>query len=180
VDINRKMILECDGNEEIFNDRLRNAANQAKEIQRTLRELGLSTYIEFSGYRGYHVWLLFSEWIPLRYVYSLIEILQNKIEDKYDDVSLEYFPKKNKKKAGRSGQNIKMPYAIHLTSGKRSYFCNDDFTPVEDINGTLGSFTRYSMANIKKVIGSNMSEANSRTQVRNQEEIQTDYCRIWL
>lgn len=113
------------------------------------------------------MWLLFSEWIPLRYVYSLIEILQNKIEDKYDDVSLEYFPKKNKKKAGRSGQNIKMPYAIHLTSEKRSYFCNDDFTPVEDINGTLGSFTRYSMANTKKVIGSNISEANSRTQVRN-------------
>ena len=70
VDINRKMILECDGNEGIFNDHLRNVANQAQEIQRTLRELGLRTYIEFSGYRGYHVWLLFLEWIPLRYVYS--------------------------------------------------------------------------------------------------------------
>lgn len=32
VDINRKMILECDGNEGIFNDHLRNAANQAREI----------------------------------------------------------------------------------------------------------------------------------------------------
>ena len=71
-----------------------------------------------------------------------------------------------------------MPYAIHLTSGKRSFFCNDDFTPVEDINDVLGSFTRYSMANIKKVIGSNISEANAQTQIRNQEEIQIDYSRL--
>ena len=63
-----------------------------------------------------------------------------------------------------------MPYAIHLTSGKRSFFCNDDFTPVENINDMLGSFTRYSMANIKKVIGSNISKANTQTQIRNQEE----------
>lgn len=178
VDINRKMILEGEGDEGIFNDHLHNAAKQARDIQHKLRELGLRTYIEFSGYRGYHVWLLFSEWIPLRYVYSLIEILQSKIDEKYDDISLEYFPKKNKKKAGRSGQNIKMPYAIHLTSGKRGFFCNDDFTPVEDINDVLGSFTRYSMANIKKVIGSNISEANAQTQIRNQEEIQIDYSRM--
>ena len=158
IDIAKKTLISDGEDKDLFVKHLNQAAEITRCFSNKLAKMGLKTYIEFSGYRGYHLWLFFSEWIPLRYAYSLIEIILGKVKNENPSITIEAFPIKNRKKAGHSGQNIKLPYAIHLNSGNRSYFCNADLTPVQSMNDFLSGVVRYSLPNIKKVIGANISD----------------------
>lgn len=79
-----------------------------------LRKLGLTGYCEFSGYRGYHVWAFFSEWIPMRYVYSLEEVIATKIKDFPSAITIEFFSMEEQKenKGTWTGYQITIWYAF--------------------------------------------------------------------
>ena len=157
-DISKRVLLG-NNNEAIFADYLDKAKKSAYDCICKLKDMGITGYMEFSGYRGYHVWIFFSEWVPIRYVYSLIEIVEGKIDNLPDGVTLEYFPTKNKKKSGYAGQYIKIPYGIHLLTGRRSYMCYKDCSPAWNVNDFLCTLARYSIESIKRIIGANISAA---------------------
>lgn len=157
VDISRKAILNAGNDPNCLQDNLTKAAEYALLIQKALHDMGIKSYVEFSGYRGYHVWIFFSEWIPIRYVYSFLEIIHQKIPNAPEPLTTEFFPAKNRKKSGKSGQNVKLPYGIHVVSGKRSFFCDSEMKPVLDPEEVLSAAARYTTVNLKKVIGSNIS-----------------------
>lgn len=156
IDISKKTLLSLNQKEipEIY---LKKAAQTTEEIMSVIRKMGLKTYAEFSGYRGYHIWLFFTEWIPVRYAYSLLDIVQKEIGDVSDDISVEAFPLQGKKRTGSSGQSIKLPYGIHLLSGKRSFLCKDDMTPAGRLNDMLSSIAKYSLADVKRVVAARIS-----------------------
>ncbi|MCD8148457.1 MAG: hypothetical protein LUE92_02615 [Clostridiales bacterium] len=68
VDISKKMLLQYAYDSEEFHACKKKAADTAQEIRKILKHLGLKTYLEDTGFRGYHVWLFFEEWIPVRYI----------------------------------------------------------------------------------------------------------------
>lgn len=175
IDVSRKYLIG-DGEDVDIQKHLQHAANVAQDYVNVIQSMGMKSYLEFSGYRGYHIWLFFSEWVPLRYAYSLLEIIINKIEKLPDDVTIEQFPVKNKKKSGSNGQYIKLPYGIHLVSGKRSFFLENDFSTVGDLNEYLSTITCYSVENVKRVIGANISgiEAINERSVKNKVDLDCD------
>lgn len=85
-----------------------------------LRKLGLTGYCEFSGYRGYHVWIFFSEWIPVRYVYSLEEVIAAKVKDFPSAITIEFFPWKSRRKTKgpRTGNQITIWHAFNWKEEK--------------------------------------------------------------
>ncbi len=151
VDISKKIILQSENKRELFQVYLEKALQKAIEIQKLLQKIGMRGYIEYSGNRGYHVWVLFSEWIPVRYATMVCDVIEEKVQ-KEEDITIEYFPNKTRLKAGKYGQVIKLPYGTHIKTGEISYFLDDSLEKITDINLFLDNMATFSFNGIKKVL----------------------------
>ena len=103
------------------------AKQEAQKQSEKLTALGLPHAIEFSGKRGYHLWIFFKDPIPAYYVFRLREMLvidrspdltaDWKFGDKY-----EFFPKQAYTSGKGYGNLIKLPMGKHRVSKQFSYF----------------------------------------------------------
>lgn len=159
VDVSRRVLLEVGHAEKDLEPYLKLAVKWAGQVQTVFRQLGLESYLEFSGFRGYHVWVFFSEWVPVRYVYSLTEIVKNRLEELPQEIQIEYFPAKMKKQQGSTGQKLKLPCGLHLYSGKRSYLCEKDGSPADSSEKLFSAIRRYTLLQLKQVVAANISSA---------------------
>ena len=57
MDISKKILLKLGRDEVLFQEYMKKAGKIALQIQAVIRKMGMESYIENSGYRGYHVWL---------------------------------------------------------------------------------------------------------------------------
>ncbi|KIR01318.1 putative helicase [Lachnospiraceae bacterium TWA4] len=151
IDISRSILLRYQYQEEMIEEYKEIARRQVREIVKIYKRLGLSIYVEDSGYRGYHLWLFFEEWIPVRYAHMFQRVIEGLIEKVEEGITIEYFPNKVRVKEDKAGQIIKLPEGIHIKSGKRSYFVDEDFVKI-DIKTLLDSHSRVSLQTIKKII----------------------------
>ncbi len=168
VDVSKKILLQYSRDSEEFKQYLAKALNKAAELCKILDNLGMKGYIEFSGNRGYHVWLFFTEWIQVRYANMLNDVIEQKFSQD-NDISLEFFPNKTKLKNGKFGQVIKLPYGIHLHTGKRSYFLDDNYEPVMDIDTMIDSIAKFSVSAVKTVISRN-NGAKEVTEIKTVDQ----------
>lgn len=123
VDISKKVMLQVSRESAAFSSYLEQAWRRAEEIRKILKGFGIYGYIECSGCRGYHVWTFFTEWIPVRYVNMLSDVIENKITKKeQDEICIEFFPNKTRVKAEKLGQVIKLPYGHHIRTNEQSCF----------------------------------------------------------
>lgn len=119
--------------------------------------MGIYSYIEYSGCRGYHVWIFFTEWIPVRYVNMLTDVIEKRLAvDASDEISVEFFPNKTRVKAEKFGQVIKLPYGRHTRTGERSYFMDESGEPVGDLDAFLDSLSKNTLNAVKKVLAMNI------------------------
>ena len=153
VDISNRILLRYGSDENAMRTYMQRALDHTVRIQTELFHMGLQSYIEFSGSRGYHLWLFMSEWIPTRYANMLNDIIEARVE-KDDDIQIEYFPNKTRIRDGRYGQAIKVPYGIHTKSGRRSYFLDEGGNPVMDIDIFADGVAKTALSDIKKVLAS--------------------------
>ena len=73
--------------------------------------------LEFSGRKGYHVWIFFEPTIQAEYAQKLVKARLNRIGSNRHEV----FPKQTELNASRKfGNLVKLPLALHRVSGKRS------------------------------------------------------------
>jgi len=76
-----------------------------------------SRMLEYSGRKGYHVWIFFKKPIQAEYAQKIVKARLNRIGANRHEV----FPKQTKLDASRKyGNLVKLPLAIHRVSGKRS------------------------------------------------------------
>ena len=170
--------MELQG-KEIPSKYLLEAAKTAKKVMECLRKLGLTGYCEFSGYRGYHVWVFFSEWIPVRYVYSLEEVIAAKVKNLLEEgtkeapsaITIEFFPWKSRRKTKEPGQAIKLPYGMHLIGKKRSYFCDDQMMPVQNLQQWFGDIVKSDSTAVKRIISMNLSIQGAQKNLGNGQII---------
>lgn len=88
IDISKKvLILHPYGSEE-FKSYKENALDIVKNMESEIEKLGLKCYIEDTGHRGYHMWLFFGEWIPVRYIHMLADYIQKNIFPDEEDISI--------------------------------------------------------------------------------------------
>lgn len=121
INLTSKMLVfdvDCDKN-------LDNAYTVALKIKNELKDSGYNSYIEFSGKKGYHVWVFFDDFYSVR----LIEAIAKQVLEKIDilDCVVEIKPKENI--LSETENCIKLPQGIHPTTLKRSSFID-----INDIN----------------------------------------------
>lgn len=151
LDISKKHLLQ-EGVETALYQYLPEAGRAAQEMLKILRGLGLRGYLEYSGYRGYHIWIFFTEWIPTRYVTMLAERIDYLWNEKIPDITVEYFPNKGRMRNGSVGQSLKMPYGVHIKTGKRSMLLTDEFQKVQPDYMYLSNIEQFSLQAIKRIV----------------------------
>ncbi|MEA1972860.1 MAG: CRISPR-associated primase-polymerase type A1, partial [Candidatus Cloacimonadota bacterium] len=113
---------------EKITEKLQMIVNQIIDV---LKTANLNGYIEFSGNKGYHVWVFFKYWIKAELAKDLGKMVVSKIDKGDTPCEIEVFPKQARVMKNKTGNLIKIPLGIHLKTGKRSYFVNDNFFPLD-------------------------------------------------
>lgn len=168
IDISKREMLTSSGNQEIRRELLQLALEKAKEFQKICYNLGLNTYIEYSGGKGYHVWLFFEEWIATRYANLLQDIILSKQKANDPRLCVECFPNKARVKEDKIGQGIKLPWGRHFQTGEYTYFVGKDFSFMSRQKEMQDGVARYSVAALKRVIAANTEE---KLQTKNKREL---------
>lgn len=111
-----------------------NALNLCKKVAMNICERlkaeGIKYYVEFSGNRGYHIWIFFDRWLQ---AYKIRFILKKIVEgiSTDDQVSIEIFPKQSDT-GGGLGNLIKLPLGIHKKTKNRCPFVDENFEPIQN------------------------------------------------
>ncbi len=137
IDISKHYILNSDDAE--IERKLEEAGTLALQIAAKLTSLSVYPLIEFSGNKGYHVWIFFEKPIQAAIAIKFAEIILAKVDLKaYEHIGVEVFPKQSRVGEGGIGNLIKLPLGVHLKTGKR---CNlldiKTLNPVNDNQKTL-------------------------------------------
>lgn len=161
LDISKGALLQCK-NESMRQEYMNKCLHMAAYIMKELRHMGMSGYLEQSGCRGYHIWIFFSEWIPVRYANLLSDIIDLKTgeiwkEQETSGIQIEYFPNKTRIRNGKKGQCIKLPWGIHPRTGKISFFLDSEYQHYNPQKKILEDIVLYSCNEIKRIISSHKS-----------------------
>ncbi len=108
-----------------FDGTLEIELEKSRLLYSLLKERGFNPLLEFSGRRGYHVWI-FVEPVDAR----VAKQFANQIAK--DSGANEIFPKQEKIDNNEFGCQVKIPLGIHRASNKKTYFFNNKFIPLGD------------------------------------------------
>lgn len=161
IDVSKKVLLQNERGSVEYKAYLEKALRKANEVLVLYREFGMTGYIEYSGERGYHVWLVMTEWMPVRYANMLCDVIESKLGKVEEGIGLEFFPNKTRLKPGKFGQTIKIPWGFHVRTGERSYFFDENGKKIVDINFFMDSLAKNSLGALKKVLAVNLKEKDS-------------------
>jgi hypothetical protein len=91
-----------------------------------LNDLSIPFLLEFSGNRGFHVWITFNESLNYHTSYDIQQAILNKIPLEFDDslIGLDLFPQ-SATPTGGVGKGVKIPLSKHKKSGFYSYLLPD-------------------------------------------------------
>jgi hypothetical protein len=96
----------------------------AQRIKNAARALGFSAGVEFSGHKGYHVWVLFEQW---ELAHDLRRIGKAVAETAgFTEGGDEVFPKQDV--PVKYGSLVKLPFGVHAKTGQRSRFLGPEPT----------------------------------------------------
>jgi len=164
IDISKKVLLEIEKKGEKMQYHLQETANIVQRIQKELKKLGLGGWIEESGYRGFHIWILFTDWISVRYLNMLQDIIEDHLDKIPETITLEFFPNKSKLKRGKSGQIMKLPYGYHAKTGKQSKFLDEDFKLIAAPGDFIMNMGKYTNVAIKRIL--NTTTPSKKTEIK--------------
>ncbi|QKJ32869.1 hypothetical protein HQ865_24970 [Mucilaginibacter mali] len=103
--------------------------SSANDIVNFLKELAIPYLLEFSGRRGFHIWIVFEELQPKETGFHLVNYILSNVALKVA-INADRFPKtrgvgKNTKMVGLG---VKLPLSQNKVSGKLSFFLDDPNT----------------------------------------------------
>ena len=169
VDVSKRVLLKTNRENETFGSYLQKALDTTVAIRKIFKGMGIQSYIEYSGCRGYHLWVFVNEWIPVRFAVMLMDIVTEAITDD-PDITVECFPNKQRIKAGKYGQKIKLPYGRHLKTGEHSFFIGEDGNPEYNVDHVIDVISTVTLAEIKRVI----AQKTDKKSEEPKNEVDTD------
>ncbi len=164
IDISKNILMESNSDSTLMDEYRHLALEKAVEIQKICQQSGLTTYIEYSGYKGYHVWLFFDEWIAVRYVNLLQDVILVKLPQGDSRIQVECFPNKTRLHNDKTGQSVKLPWGRHFLSGGYTYFLGEDLAFWENQKEMLNGVARFSVSEIKRIIAVNTGQKMQTVQ----------------
>ncbi|WP_434749658.1 TOTE conflict system archaeo-eukaryotic primase domain-containing protein [Paenibacillus amylolyticus] len=99
-----------------------------KQMLQLLKETGFmpqDLHVEFSGLKGWHIWLFFEEPVPISKLVSFGKYIIGQLGTKGKKIELR--PEQKEK-----SRAIKLPFAIHRKTMIRTTFIQHDLQPMED------------------------------------------------
>lgn len=145
-------------------DNLSEALIIAQNIVKQGSELGINLYIEFSGNRGFHIWLFVQKGIthePIKKTLRAIALKANFTPE-------EIFPKE-------INSNIKLPTTIHLKTSLRGGFITPNFdvnNPQIDLSSQGDLMAKFEVTALDKLI--NISELEVEDKSANEARSKGD------
>jgi len=110
----------------------RNLRKTAKLVMDMLDAMKIPFVLESSGYKGFHVWVFLEEPLPAEVLWNLGRLLMGKIGSAVPlGCHVEFFPKQPARSKKGYGNLIKLPLGVHLVSGRRSRFVDQDFNGID-------------------------------------------------
>lgn len=159
VDVSKKIFLKYSMDSGEIKQYKNQCFHRSCAVLKALKRMGLKGYIENSGCRGYHIWIFFTEWIPVRYINALSQVIAKQIEDsEAEGIDIEYFPDERRIRAGKMGQNIKLPLGINPKSSQCGNFLDTNFQIVTDLSSFLKDIAKFSLSAVKKIINMHQGE----------------------
>ena len=172
LDVSKKIFLKYSMESPEFAQYMKQCYQVTAETLKVLDRLGLKGYAEYSGCRGYHIWVFFTEWIPVRYIHALSRILTEQIKEvENEEISVEYFPDERKLRAGNAGQRIRLPLGIHSRSGQRSCFLDEHLEGITDPSVWMKDIARFSLPALKRIIGMFGGQRKESSPAAGREDI---------
>lgn len=170
LDISRKVLLHYPSDSVEFNAYLDIAKKKAFLIKKVLNRLGIDVLLEFSGYRGYHVWFFLQEWIPVRYLHMMQDVVLKKLDEEINElykgiseqqmykrqqmaeITVECFPNKSRVTKEKNGQCIKLPYMYHGKNQKQSFLIDEHGKACDNPFELMQKISQYNLDEIKRII----------------------------
>lgn len=117
---------EIDANE-VNEENLKSVKKTADAVSKFLDSKKISHLVEFSGRRGFHIWVIFDRLVTKSDGYNLINYIFSNVKESFDKIIVaDKFPKApfvNKNSKG-IGYGIKLPLSQNKTNEKLSFFIN--------------------------------------------------------
>ncbi len=121
-DIPKKIIeKDFEQNKQFYFDQLSPIVIKASNV---LKSRAIRHLIEFSGNRGFHIWILFDEYLSKKVGYLINTALKNEIDVTHPFI-LDVFPTTPRLSRGGIGQGVKLPLSLHAKSRSYSYLIGD-------------------------------------------------------
>jgi hypothetical protein len=172
IDVDRKIILEHGDDTGIFKTLVEKTKDVAFDVANKLKSAGVHPYIEFSGYKGYHVWVFWSSELTIN---SLKKFYSSILSDIVlpEGIHIEIFPS-----GATSAQKIKLPFSTHCISGVKSYFIDEECSSIGE--NQLPDISKSNFNTIaarpltKTHIPENMSTPTISSCAKKQKQTMTD------
>jgi hypothetical protein len=113
-----------------------------REVQNHLRRFNIPYLTEFSGKKGYHIWVFFDKPFPNHVARTLANAIA------FDN---EVFPKQDRVGKGKLGNLVKAPLGKHQVTGNWCLFLDKNLRPEKDQYGTLAGIRLINPLEIIKV-----------------------------
>ncbi|MBN2717707.1 MAG: hypothetical protein JXX14_17790 [Deltaproteobacteria bacterium] len=117
----------------------------AVQLNHESQKRGLAPLMEFSGYKGYHLWFLFDEPWPAHKARRLAMSIVQGSGPAPATVHVDLFPAQSYVKKEGLGNLIKLPLGIHLFSGLRSKMVDENGDPLADGARCIREARRHSI-----------------------------------
>lgn len=132
IDINKKVWGADDFKIEDWDKKLQ---EQASDLQNLFTSKGIKTYLEFSGFKGYHIWMFFDPPVSAKDIRLFLSNTLKNVSPLYPEFGWEIFPKQDSiDEPGGVGSCVKAPNGYHHKSGQFSKFITPLDAATEFIN----------------------------------------------
>ncbi|MCL1912520.1 MAG: reverse transcriptase/maturase family protein [Eubacteriaceae bacterium] len=133
--------------------KLSKALNISLGIVKEAKRLGLDSILEFSGLRGYHVWIPLSEPIGIADASELTLLLAKTCPDvAQTGIAIERLPGIKRSYTGQKIPVLKLPFGRHPISGAWCSPLDENGKPVVNLAGYLLGFSQNTPSHIKQVL----------------------------
>jgi RNA-directed DNA polymerase len=130
VDIGKRSLLLHPPGSPGFPRLLAAARSDGLALASALRAHGVPSYVEWTGRRGYHVWVFLEQPVPVEAARQALQAVLGAVGNQPDGVTREILPKEPGVGTGQRGGAVKLPLGVHVQTGDRSLFLDDSGHPI--------------------------------------------------
>ncbi len=107
--------------------------SELRRVQKRVSQLSIPFLTEFSGKKGYHIWIFFDKPYPNRIARALGQEISP---------SHEIFPKQDHIEPGKLGNLVKAPLGTHQVTGNWCHFLDENLKPETNQYAVLAEVTK--------------------------------------